>query len=100
MERFIGILGILVLLAIAVAMSNNRKSIPWRLVIWGLGLQLIFAIFILKTPIGQRFFGAIETAIKNILSFSDAGSDFLFKSFGAGIVEAPLRILLFGSYQP
>ena len=60
MERFIGILGILVLLAIAFAMSNNRKSIPWRLVIWGLGLQLIFAIFILKTPIGQPFFGAID----------------------------------------
>ena len=95
MERFIGILGILVLLAIAFAMSNNRKSIPWRLVIWGLGLQFIFAIFILKTPIGQPFFGAIDKAIKKILSFSDAGSDFLFKSFGAGIVEAPLMNFAF-----
>ena len=95
MERFIGILGILVLLAIAFAMSNNRKSIPWRLVIWGLGLQFIFAIFILKTPIGQPFFGAIDTAIKKILSFSDAGSDFLFQSFGAGIVEAPLMNFAF-----
>ncbi len=95
MERFIGILGILVLLAIAFAMSNNRKSIPWRLVIWGLGLQFIFAIFILKTPIGQPFFGAIDTAIKKILGFSDAGSDFLFKSFGAGIVEAPLMNFAF-----
>ena len=95
MERFIGILGILVLLAIAFAMSNNRKSIPWRLVIWGLGLQFIFAIFILKTPIGQPFFGAIDTAIKKILGFSDAGSDFLFKSFGTGIVEAPLMNFAF-----
>jgi len=95
MERFIGILGILVLLAIALAMSNNRKAIPWRLVLWGLGLQLIFAIFILKTPIGQPFFGVIDTAIKKVLSFSDAGSDFLFKSFGAGIVEAPLMNFAF-----
>ena len=95
MERFIGILGILVLLAIAFAMSNNRKSIPWRLVIWGLGLQFIFAIFILKTPIGQPFFGVIDTAIKKVLSFSDAGSDFLFKSFGAGVVEAPLMNFAF-----
>ena len=92
MERFIGILGILVLLAIAVAMSNNRKSIPWRLVIWGLGLQLIFAIIILKTPIGQPFFGVVDTAIKKLLSFSDAGSDFLFKSFS---VEAPLMNFAF-----
>ena len=95
MERFIGILGILVLLAIAVAMSNNRKSIPWRLVIWGLGLQFIFAIIILKTPIGQPFFGAVDTAIKKLLSFSDAGSDFLFKSFSAGVVEAPLMNFAF-----
>ena len=95
MERFIGILGILVLLAIALAMSNNRKAIPWRLVLWGLGLQLIFAIIILKTPIGQPFFGAIDTAIKKVLSFSDAGSDFLFKSFGAGVVEAPLMNFAF-----
>ncbi len=95
MERFIGILGILVLLAIAVAMSNNRKSIPWRLVIWGLGLQLIFAIIILKTPIGQPFFGVVDTAIKKLLSFSDAGSDFLFKSFSAGVVEAPLMNFAF-----
>ena len=95
MERFIGILGILVLLAIALAMSNNRKAIPWRLVLWGLGLQLIFAIFILKTPIGQPFFGVIDTAIKKVLSFSDAGSDFLFKSFGAGVVEAPLMNFAF-----
>ena len=95
MERFIGILGILVLLAIALAMSNNRKAIPWRLVLWGLGLQLIFAIFILKTPIGQPFFGVIDTAINKVLSFSDAGSDFLFKSFGAGVVEAPLMNFAF-----
>ena len=95
MERFIGILGILVLLAIALAMSNNRKAIPWRLVIWGLGLQLIFAIFILKTPIGEPFFGVIDTAINKVLSFSDAGSDFLFKSFGAGVVEAPLMNFAF-----
>ena len=95
MERFIGILGILVLLAIALAMSNNRKAIPWRLVLWGLGLQFIFAIIILKTPIGQPFFGAVDTAIKKLLSFSDAGSDFLFKSFSAGVVEAPLMNFAF-----
>ncbi|MDP6339132.1 MAG: nucleoside transporter C-terminal domain-containing protein [Candidatus Marinimicrobia bacterium] len=95
MEQFVGILGIFSLLGIAVAMSNNRKSIPWRLVIWGLGLQLLFAVFILKTPIGQPFFGVVDTAIKKLLSFSDAGSDFLFKSFGAGIVEEPLMNFAF-----
>jgi CNT family concentrative nucleoside transporter len=95
MERFIGIIGILVLLGIAFAMSNNRKRLDWRLIFWGLSLQLLFALFILKTPIGQPFFGAVDVVIKKLLSFSDAGSDFLFKSFGTGIVEAPLMNFAF-----
>ena len=95
MERFIGIIGIVVLLSIAFAMSNNRKKLDWRLIFWGLSLQLLFALFILKTPIGQPFFGAVDLVVKKLLSFSDAGSDFLFKSFGAGVVEAPLMNFAF-----
>ena len=95
MERLIGIAGILVLLSIALAMSNNRKAISWQLVTWGLGIQLLFAIIILKTPVGVPFFGAIDIGIKNLLSFSDAGSDFLFKSFRSGVVEDPLMNFAF-----
>jgi len=95
MERLIGIAGILVLLSIALAMSNNRKAISWQLVTWGLGIQLLFAIIILKTPIGVPFFGAIDIGIKNLLSFSHAGSDFLFKSFRYGVVEDPLMNFAF-----
>ena len=95
MERLIGIAGILVLLCIALAMSNNRKAISWQLVTWGLGIQILFAIIILKTPIGVPFFGAIDIGIKNLLSFSDAGSDFLFKSFRYGVVEDPLMNFAF-----
>jgi CNT family concentrative nucleoside transporter len=65
------------------------------LIFWGLSLQLFFALFILKTPIGQPFFGAVDVVVKKLLSFSDAGSDFLFKSFGEGIVEAPLMNFAF-----
>ena len=95
MERLIGIVGILVLLCIALAMSNNRKAISWQLVTWGLGIQILFAIIILKTPVGVPFFGAIDIGIKNLLSFSDAGSDFLFKSFRYGVVEDPLMNFAF-----
>ena len=95
MDQLIGVFGIFILLAIAMAMSNNRAAISWRLVFWGIGLQLTFAIIILKTPIGIPFFGAIDIFVKNLLSFSDAGSDFLFKSFGQNIVEAPLMNFAF-----
>ena len=81
MDNLIGILGIVVLLAIAFALSNNRKQINLRIVGWGLGLQAIFAIFILKTPIGGPLFSFLDKAIRKLISFSDAGSDFLFKSF-------------------
>ncbi len=81
MDRFIGLLGIVVLLAIAFALSNNRKQINMRIIGWGLGLQAIFAIFILRTPIGGPLFGYLDKAIRKLISFSDAGSDFLFKSF-------------------
>ena len=95
MERYIGILGLFTLLAIAYGLSNNRRAIPWRLVFGGLSLQLLFALFILKTPIGKPFFSFVDKVIKKLLSFSDAGSDFLFKSFGAGVVEGPLMNFAF-----
>ena len=90
-----GILGVIVLLGIAFAMSNNRSAISWKLVIWGLSLLFIFAIIILKSPIGIPFFSTIDIFIKNLLSFSDAGSDFLFKSFSNNIVEGPLMNFAF-----
>ena len=67
--------------SIAFALSNNRKQINMRIIGWGLGLQAIFAIFILKTPIGGPLFGFLDKTIRKLISFSDAGSDFLFKSF-------------------
>ena len=77
----IGILGIIVLLGIAFIMSNNRNNINYRIVFWGMGLQIIFALFILKTPIGKPLFGFFDKVISKLISFSDAGGDFLFRSF-------------------
>ena len=81
MERYIGILGIFAILGIAYLMSNNRKNIDLRIVIWGLGLQLIFGIFILVTPFGKPIFSWFDKLIKKLLSFSNDGSEFLFASF-------------------
>ena len=81
MENFNGILGIFILLGIAFLMSNNRSKINYRIVFWGLGLQWFFALSILKTPIGKPLFSFIDKSISKLISFSDAGSDFLFTSF-------------------
>ncbi len=90
MEKFTGIIGVVVLLGAAYLLSNNRSKIDFKLVFWGLALQLGFALFILKTPIGLPFFEFFDTAIKKLLSFSDKGGDFLFASFITNQVETPL----------
>ena len=81
MTQFTGFLGIIVLLTVAYILSNNKRIINMRIVGWGLGLQLLLAVIILKTPMGPPFFGFFDKAIKKLISFSNAGSDFLFKSF-------------------
>ena len=81
MERFTGILGVLAILGIAYLMSNNKRNIDFRLVVWGLGLQLLFGIFILVTPFGKPIFSWFDKLIKKLLSFSNDGSEFLFASF-------------------
>lgn len=48
MERFVALIGLGLILAIAFAMSNNRRAIPWRTVAWGLGLQFVLAVAVLK----------------------------------------------------
>ena len=81
MEKYTGLIGIVALLGIAFSISNDRSKINYRLVGWGLGLQLTFAVFILKTPIGKPIFSFLDKAISKLISFSDAGGDFLFTSF-------------------
>jgi len=78
MQRLIGFLGIAAILGIAYLMSNNRKAINYRVVYWGLGLQITFAIFILATPLGKPVFMFLDQGINKLLSFSDEGAAFLF----------------------
>ncbi|TKB97770.1 NupC/NupG family nucleoside CNT transporter [Pedobacter cryophilus] len=94
MERFTGLIGIALILGIAFLLSNNRKAINYRLVFTGLSIQLGLALFILKVPFGQQLFSKLGNGVTKILSFSDAGANFVFgalvnkgfmdKAFGAG----------------
>ena len=94
MERFTGIIGVVLILGIAYAMSNNRKAINFRTVGVGLGLQFGLAVFILKTSVGQSIFDWLGRAVQKTLSFSDKGAEFVFsplvkpsilsKAFGEG----------------
>lgn len=74
----IALLGMVVMLAIAWSLSNNRRVIPWRTVLAGTALQVLFALFILKTWVGEQIFARATTAVNAFLDFSDAGARFIF----------------------
>lgn len=78
MDRFTGIIGIVLILGLAYLWSNNRKAINYRTVITGLLLQIVLAVFILKVPLGQEVFYWIGKAINKILDFSNQGASFVF----------------------
>jgi CNT family concentrative nucleoside transporter len=81
-SRFSGILGIFLILGLGVLLSRNRRAIRWRVVAWGLGLQLLFAIFVLRIPAGQALFRWLGGLVTGILGYSYIGSEFVFGELG------------------
>ena len=82
MGRFTGILGLLTLLSAAYIFSTNRKAIRLKTVAWGLSLQIVFAIFVLKIDFGRNLFQAAGAAVNRLLSYSFVGSQFVFGDLG------------------
>ncbi|MBN3924426.1 NupC/NupG family nucleoside CNT transporter [Nostoc sp. NMS4] len=78
MERAISALGILVFIGISYAFSVNRRAVRWRIVAWGLGLEFVFALVILKTPWGLTVFKSLGDIVSQFLAFSDVGAKFVF----------------------
>src|SRR6266436_5032301 len=83
MGRFTGILGLLTMLGLAYAFSTNRRAINKKTVAWGLGLQVVFAIFVLKIELGRILFQKAGDAVNRLLSYSFEGSKFVFGALGA-----------------
>ena len=95
LTKFIGFIGIFAMIGFAYVISNNRKAINWRPVFWGIGLQIIFAILILHLKFGQIFFSGCDRIINSLLSYADAGTDFILRSFVTGTVDPPVLNLAF-----
>ena len=78
MDKIIALVGILSILGVSFAMSNNRKAISWRLVFVGLGIQLALALMILKVPGFTDVFALMGDGIKKLLDYSKEGAAFVF----------------------
>jgi CNT family concentrative nucleoside transporter len=78
--RLVSLLGLGVMVGIAWALSTNRQAIRWKTVAWGVALQLILGIILLSPEMQQFFFSVVDSGVRKLLSFSEAGADFVFQS--------------------
>ena len=90
------LVGLILILGIAYVASTNRRAIDFRTVAWGLGLQIVFALIVLKTDAGQWVFQKAGEGINRLLGFSVAGSSFLFGPLGSRQIWAKLMTAALG----
>ncbi len=82
MGRFTGILGLVTMLGLAYAFSTHRHAIRLKTVAWGLGLQFVFAVFVLRIDAGRQAFQKAGEVVNRLLSYAFAGSQFVFGELG------------------
>src|ERR1700676_5348406 len=81
MDRFTGVFGLVVILAFAWLCSTHKREIKLRLLAWGMGLQVLFAVLVLKTDFGLVF-KKIGDGVNAMLDYAEVGSQFLFGPLG------------------
>jgi CNT family concentrative nucleoside transporter len=78
MSQFTGILGILAILGACWAFSTNREAVKWKIVGWGICLQLLFAFVVLKFQWGQNIMQTAGAAVNRLLGYAQVGASFVF----------------------
>ena len=101
--RFVSLLGLIVMLVIAWALSENRRKVPWRIVLWGLGLQFAFGVLVLHTRFGRVFFEYVQAAFTILTDAAKEGAGFVFGNLpdnfeiGAIVAFQVLPVIIFVS---
>ena len=99
MERFTGLIGILIIFAIAFLCSNNRRAINYRLVLSGLGLQVLIAFLVLKVPFFIRFFQQLGKVMQRLEHFAKEGANFVYGGIATlGVDGVPHNYALTSSF--
>lgn len=95
-DRYVGILGLVVILGICWALSTNRRQIDWRLVFTGMGLQFVLAVLMLKTQAGRAAFDYLNEAFLKLMQCCDAGARFAFgaaaDNFAAKVITSMIVV--------
>lgn len=103
-------LGLGLLVAVAWALSSHRRRVSWRLVAWGLALQIVFGLAVLRTPAGVTFFEWMNGVVHAVIGYSDQGARFIFGDLigdllpvgvgqaGPGFTASPGRVARAGAF--
>ncbi len=87
MEILRGLLGLIILIGIAFIFSKHKKSVNWKLVGSGLVIQLVLGLLVFKVPLFASVFGVFAGFFTQLLSFTDAGAEFIFGNLVSNLPE-------------
>jgi CNT family concentrative nucleoside transporter len=90
LDRVVSFFGLFALIGVCYAISDNRSRINWKLVAWGMGLQLLFGVLVLKTAPGLWVFQKLNAGAMALIGYGQEGTNFLFSSFVSGRVDPGL----------
>ena len=93
--RLISLVGIFGLIGLGWIFSTNRRAIDWKLVSMGVGIQLVFALIILRTQFGRDVFQVAGGAFETLLGFTQAGNQMIFQNLSDGTIYPALRNFAF-----
>jgi len=97
-ERAVSVLGLFAMIAIAWLFSTDRRRVPWRIVGWGVAIQLGLGVVLLKTAAGTPFFDGMNALARALITYTEAGTRFVFGSLadtGFSLVIDVLPIIIF-----
>ncbi|MEY3052632.1 MAG: hypothetical protein RLY31_2417 [Bacteroidota bacterium] len=95
MDYLRALLGMAVMIGILYLLSSDRRNINWRLVASGIGLQLVLGWLVMKVDVVSHGFDAVAGFFISLLSFTDAGINFLFTPFQSAAVDGALNSFVF-----
>ncbi|MBT8467760.1 MAG: NupC/NupG family nucleoside CNT transporter [Deltaproteobacteria bacterium] len=92
-QRLISLFGLFAMVAIAWLFSKHRQRVPWRVVAWGIGLQVSFGVLVMKTDIGLRLFSVLNDLVLALLGFTAEGTEFIFGDFASEKFTIAINVL-------
>ena len=92
-QRLISLVGLLAMVGIAWLLSKDRDRVSWRLVGWGVALQLTFGVVVMKTEAGLWVFSVLNDVVLALLGFTAKGTEFIFGGFASEEFTIAINVL-------